>query len=99
MCVLATRGAGYIGCHMVLAPVDAGEAVVVLDDLSTGFRWALPPEVTLAQGDIADNALLRETIAAHGVTALAHFAARIVVPDSVTDPLGYVLTTPSRRVR
>ena len=91
MCVLVTGGAGYIGSHMVLALVDAGEPVVVLDDLSTGFEWALPPEVTLVQGDIADSALVRETIATHGVTALAHFAAKIVVPDSVTDPLGYYL--------
>jgi UDP-glucose 4-epimerase len=89
MTVLVTGGAGYIGSHMVLALVDAGEAVVVLDDLSTGFAWALPPEVPLVQGDIADIALVRETIRRHGVTALAHFAAKIVVPDSVADPLGY----------
>ncbi|WP_238314482.1 UDP-glucose 4-epimerase GalE, partial [Methylobacterium crusticola] len=67
------------------------DAVVVLDDLSTGFAWALPPEVTLVQGDIADQALVAETIRRHGVDALAHFAAKIVVPDSVADPLGYYL--------
>lgn len=92
MAVLVTGGAGYIGSHMVLALLDAGhDRVVVLDDLSTGFDWALPPEVTLVVGDVADQALVTETIRRHGVTALAHFAARIVVPDSVADPLGYYL--------
>jgi UDP-glucose 4-epimerase len=92
MAVLVTGGAGYIGSHMVLALLDAGhDKVVVLDDLSTGFDWALPPEVTLVVGDVADQALVAETIRRHGIDALAHFAARIVVPDSVADPLGYYL--------
>jgi UDP-glucose 4-epimerase len=92
MAVLVTGGAGYIGSHMVLALLDAGhDKVVVIDDLSTGFDWALPPEVTLVVGDIADQDLVAETIRQHGVDALAHFAARIVVPDSVADPLGYYL--------
>jgi len=90
MAVLVTGGAGYIGSHMVLALLDAGhDRVVVLDDLSTGFVWALPPEVELVVGDVADQALVAETIRRHGIDALAHFAARIVVPDSVADPLGY----------
>ncbi len=90
MAVLVTGGAGYIGSHMVLALLDAGhDRVVVLDDLSTGFDWALPPEVELVVGDVADQALVAETIRRHGIDALAHFAARIVVPDSVADPLGY----------
>jgi len=92
MAILVTGGAGYIGSHMVLALLDAGhDRVVVLDDLSTGFDWALPPEVTLVVGDVADQNLVAETIRRHGVTALAHFAARIVVPDSIADPLGYYL--------
>jgi len=92
MAVLVTGGAGYIGSHMVLALIDAGhEEVVVLDDLSTGFDWALPPEVTLVRGDVADQTLVAETIRAHKIDALAHFAAKIVVPDSVSDPLGYYL--------
>nr|USU33183.1 UDP-glucose 4-epimerase GalE [Methylobacterium sp. OTU13CASTA1] len=92
MAVLVTGGAGYIGSHMVLALLDAGhESVVVLDDLSTGFDWALPPEVTLVTGDIADQTLVAGIIREHGIDALAHFAARIVVPDSVADPLGYYL--------
>lgn len=92
MAVLVTGGAGYIGSHMVLALLDAGhEEVIVLDDLSTGFDWSLPPEVKLVIGDIADQSLVTETILQHRVDAVAHFAAKIVVPDSVSDPLGYYL--------
>ncbi|BAU92205.1 UDP-glucose 4-epimerase [Methylorubrum populi] len=92
MAVLVTGGAGYIGSHMVLALVDAGhEEVVVLDDLSTGYDWALPPEVRLVVGDVADQALVTETILRHQVDVVAHFAAKIVVPESVADPLGYYL--------
>jgi UDP-glucose 4-epimerase len=92
MAVLVTGGAGYIGSHMVLALQDAGhEEIVVLDDLSTGFDWALAPEVRLVIGDVADQALVAETIRQYHIDAIAHFAARIVVPDSVADPLGYYL--------
>lgn len=89
MTVLVTGGAGYIGSHMVLALKDSGEAVVVLDDLSTGIRDAVPPGVPLVIGDVADEALVASVIADYAVRELAHFAARIVVPDSVADPLGY----------
>ncbi|CAO4134527.1 UDP-glucose 4-epimerase GalE [Methylorubrum extorquens] len=92
MAVLVTGGAGYIGSHMVLALVDAGhEEVVVLDDLSTGYDWVLPPEVRLVIGDVADQALVTETILRHQIDTVAHFAAKIVVPESVADPLGYYL--------
>ena len=92
MAVLVTGGAGYIGSHMVLALRDAGhDDIVVLDDLSTGFDWALSSEVTLVVGDVADQALVADVIRRHGIDALAHFAAKIVVPDSVADPLGYYL--------
>ncbi len=91
MTVLVTGGAGYIGSHMVLALQDAGQSAVVLDDLSTGFDWLLSPEVRLVLGDVADADLVGETIRRNGCDALAHFAARIVVPDSVSDPLGYYL--------
>lgn len=92
MAVLVTGGAGYIGSHMVLALLDAGhEEVVVLDDLSTGFDWAVPEGVKLVVGDVADQALVTQTILQHRIDALAHFAAKIVVPDSVADPLGYYL--------
>ena len=91
MTVLVTGGAGYIGSHMVLALLDAGEAVVVLDNLSTGFAWVLPPEVPLVTGDMGDGDLVARTVREHGVNAIAHFAAKIVVPESVADPLGYYL--------
>ena len=92
MAVLVTGGAGYIGSHMVLALRDAGhDDIVGLDDLSTGFDWALSSEVTLVVGDVADQALVADVIRRHGIDALAHFAAKIVVPDSVADPLGYYL--------
>ena len=91
MAILVSGGAGYIGSHMVLELLDRGEPVIVLDDLSTGFWWALPKEVTLVRGDMGDQALVERVIAEHGITEIAHFAAKIVVPDSVSDPLGYYL--------
>ena len=86
---LVTGGAGYIGSHAVLALRDAGRAVVVLDDLSTGFDWAVPEDVPLIPGDAGDMALIERTVAAHGITAIMHFAGSIVVPESVSDPLKY----------
>jgi UDP-glucose 4-epimerase len=91
MSILVTGGAGYIGSHMVLELVDAGEKVIVLDDLSTGFAAAVPEGVVLVRGDAGDRALLLRLIAEHDIEAIAHFAAKIVVPDSVADPLGYYL--------
>lgn len=96
MSVLVTGGAGYIGGHMVLALLDAGEEVVVLDNLSTGFRWAVPDAATFVEGDFGDAALVAEVIRARGVDAIAHFAAKIVVPESVTDPLGYYLNNTAK---
>ncbi len=89
MSILVTGGAGYIGSHMVLELLEAGETVVVLDNLTTGFRWAVPANVTLVIGDCGDQDLVRTVIRRHGVTAIIHFAGSIVVPDSVADPLGY----------
>jgi UDP-glucose 4-epimerase len=74
---------------MVLALLDAGEKVVVLDNLSTGFRWAVPPSATLVVGDAGDQDLVRTVIRKYGITAIVHFAGSIVVPESVADPLGY----------
>lgn len=91
MTILVSGGAGYIGSHMVLALLDRGERVVVLDDLSTGFWWAVPPEAVLVQGDMGDAGLVARVIEEHGIDEIAHFAARIVVPESVSDPLGYYL--------
>src|SRR5499426_1229671 len=89
MTILVTGGGGYIGSHMTHALVDAGEAVVVVDDLSTGFRAALPASATLVVGDVGNEALLADVIKTHAVTEIIHFAASIVVPESVHDPLGY----------
>jgi UDP-glucose 4-epimerase len=89
MTVLVTGGAGYIGSHMVLELLDAGERVVVLDNLSTGHRWALAKGVPLVVGETGDQALVTRLIREHSVDAIIHFAASIVVPDSVRDPLGY----------
>jgi UDP-glucose 4-epimerase len=89
MTVLVTGGAGYIGSHMVHALVDAGERVVVLDNLTTGFDWAVPKGVWLVVGETGDRPRVAALIAEHRVDAVIHFAASIVVPDSVRDPLGY----------
>ncbi len=89
MTILVTGGAGYIGSHTVHELVDAGEQVCVLDNLSTGFSSALPHGVALIAGDTGDQALVASLIGAHHVDAIIHFAASIVVPDSVSDPLGY----------
>ena len=89
MTVLVTGGAGYVGSHMVLELVDAGERVVVLDNLSAGFPWAVAEGVPLIVGDIGDQTLVARLIREHGVEAIIHFAASVVVPDSVRDPLDY----------
>ena len=96
MSVLVTGGAGYIGGHMVLALLDAGEKVIVLDNLSTGFRWAVPAEAIFVEGDFGDEALVAKILAEHSVDAVAHFAAKIVVPESVSDPLGYYLNNTAK---
>jgi UDP-glucose 4-epimerase len=91
MTVLVTGGAGYIGSHMVLALCDSGHDVVVLDNISTGFAWAIDPRAKFIEGDIADETLVEHTIKLHQIDAVIHFAGSIVVPDSVVDPLGYYL--------
>ncbi|HTZ68969.1 MAG TPA: UDP-glucose 4-epimerase GalE [Roseiarcus sp.] len=95
MSVLVTGGAGYIGGHMALGLLDAGETVVVLDNLSTGFAWAVPEGAKLVVGDTGDQDLVARLIREHSIDAIAHFAAKIVVPDSVRDPLGYYLNNVS----
>ena len=96
MTVLVTGGAGYIGSHMVLELLEAGEKPVVLDDLSTGFRWAVPEGVPLVVGDFGDEDLVTETVARYDVEEIIHFAAKIVVPESVADPLGYYLNNTAK---
>ena len=89
MAVLITGGAGYIGSHMVHALVDAGERVVVLDNLSTGFSWAVAGKAILAIGESGDQRRVAALIAENGVDAIIHFAASVVVPESVRHPLAY----------
>jgi UDP-glucose 4-epimerase len=91
--VLVTGGAGYIGSHAVLALKDAGWPVAVIDNLVTGFRFAIPEGVPLYEGDIEDGALLARIFAEQGmgggIGAIMHFAGSVVVPESVEDPLKY----------
>lgn len=91
MSVLVTGGAGYIGSHMVLELLANGEQPVVIDDLSAGFRWAVPADVPFIEGDAGDGPLVERVLREHKIGAIVHFAAKIVVPDSVVDPLGYYL--------
>ena len=87
--VLVTGGAGYIGSHAVLALLDAGWEVSVIDNLVTGFRAAVDSRARFHQGDIADEALLARIIVGDGIGAIMHFAGSVVVPESVSDPLKY----------
>lgn len=87
--VLVTGGAGYIGSHAVLALKDAGWKVAVVDNLVTGFRFAVPDGVAFYQGDIEDGDLIARIIAEQGIGAIMHFAGSVVVPESVENPLKY----------
>jgi UDP-glucose 4-epimerase len=89
MTVLVTGGAGYIGSHTVLELLDARERVVVLDDLSTGNDWAVPEGAKLIVGNVGDQVLVGGLIREHGIEAIIHFAASLVVPDSIRTPLDY----------
>ncbi len=89
MTVLVTGGAGYIGSHTVHALVDAGERVVVLDNLSTGFASALPEGMLPVVGDIGNKTLVAFLIEAHRIDAIIHFAGSTIVPESIRDPLRY----------
>jgi UDP-glucose 4-epimerase len=86
--ILVTGGAGYIGSHVVLQLRARGERVVVLDDLSTGFRQAVL-DAPLVMGSVADREKVLEVLREHGVRTVMHFAAHTVVPESVSDPLKY----------
>jgi UDP-glucose 4-epimerase len=87
--VLVTGGAGYIGSHAVLALIEAGHQPVVIDNLVTGFRWAVADEAIFVEGDISDAQLVSNTIKTHAIDAIMHFAGSVVVPESVDNPLKY----------
>ncbi len=89
MSVLVTGGAGYIGSNMVLRLLDAGETVVVVDDLSTGHRWAVPEAVPFIEGDAGDEALMRTVLRENGIDTILHFAASSLVQESTQQPLAY----------
>jgi UDP-glucose 4-epimerase len=89
MTILITGGAGYIGSHMACELLDAGEKFVVLDDLSTGFQWLLPPHVPFIKGNVGDPALLSNIFKQHDVDSIIHIAASIVASQSIADPLSY----------
>lgn len=89
MTVMVTGGAGYIGSHMALRLLDAGEKVVIVDNLSTGYDWALDGRAEFIEGNVGDMVLMGKVIADHGVKEIIHFAGSIVVPESVENPLKY----------
>ena len=89
MTVLVTGGAGYIGSHMVWELLDHGEDVVVLDNLVTGFEWAVPEQAKLVIGDISDQQLVEDLIRQEKIDSIIHFAGSVVVPESMEDPLKY----------
>jgi UDP-glucose 4-epimerase len=86
--ILVAGGAGYIGSHVVLQLAERGEQVIVLDDLSTGFRQAVG-NAELVVGSVGDQALVGKLLRDHAIDTVVHFAANTIVPESVRDPLKY----------
>ena len=89
MAILVTGGAGYIGSHMVWELLDRGEEVVVVDNLSTGFDWAVADTAKLIIGNVGDQILMRSVFKDNDIEAVIHFAGSVVVPESVINPLKY----------
>lgn len=86
--ILVTGGAGYIGSHTALELQERGYYVVVLDNLSTGHRWAIRANEFI-EGDIRDTKLLNDTFSRFKFDAIVHFAAKSIVSDSILDPMDY----------
>ena len=89
MKVLVTGGAGYIGSHTAQALLKAGHRVVILDNITTGFREAIPTGAEFAQGDVRNSSTLAEVMKKHSVEAVVHFAAKLIVPESIEKPMEY----------
>lgn len=87
--IMVTGGAGYIGSHAILGLLDRGHKVVTVDNLSTGFAWAIDPRCDLIVGNVGDQNLIRKVIQDYNVQAILHFAGSISVPESVANPLKY----------
>ena len=87
--VLITGAAGYIGSHIALALLDDGHDVVVLDNLSSGFRDLVPAEATFVGGDYGDEAVLDAVFSRFAIGAVIHAGASISVPESVAQPVSY----------
>jgi UDP-glucose 4-epimerase len=96
--VLVTGGAGYIGSHVVLGLRERGVPTVVVDDLSTGMAEVIPPDVPFVRGEVSDCALVDRVLRKHAVTAIIHFAGKILVAESVTRPLHYYANNVSNTV-
>lgn len=96
MAVLVTGGAGYIGGHMVLGLLDAGEVPVVIDNMSNGVPWAIPHGVHFVLGDSGDYETVARIIDNHKVDAVIHFAARLITPQFYDDPLEYYLANTAK---
>ncbi|WP_053160752.1 UDP-glucose 4-epimerase GalE [Pseudomonas sp. P1.8] len=94
--ILVTGGAGYIGSHAVLALLDEGYPVAVIDNLTTGFRWAVPDGVHFVEGDISDKPLVEKLLREQNIGAIMHFAGSIIVPESVENPLKYYSNNSSK---
>lgn len=99
MAVLVTGGAGYIGAHMLLALLDAGEEAVALDNLSTGARWLAPDGASFVEGDIGDGDVLKRIFDEHDITDVIHFAGSILVPESIRHPLSYYDNNTAKTLR
>ncbi len=89
MATLVTGGAGYIGSHMVLRLLDGGRDTVVIDNLSTGFDWAVDHRARFVHGDVGHVELVSDIISSHKIDEIVHFAGSIIVPESVEKPLMY----------
>ncbi|WP_370338516.1 UDP-glucose 4-epimerase GalE [Parvularcula marina] len=87
--ILITGGAGYIGSHVAWAAADAGHEIIVLDDLSTGCRDNVPPTAEFIKGNVGDPAQLGKILSDPSITAVMHFAGKVVVPESIADPITY----------
>jgi UDP-glucose 4-epimerase len=87
--VLVTGGAGYIGSHTTQKLLEAGHEVVVYDNLTTGFKEAIPVGAELVMGDVRDRHMLSRVMKDKGITAVVHFAAKLIVPESIEKPLEY----------